>query len=300
MGTVLEITICDYSLTHGRQMVDALFAAAARLDSLFTTFAPDSPLSRLNAQAGREASRVPPDVAAIVSLSLHYWQLTHGTFDVTVGPLVQLWRQAAARHTRPSPTVVQHVRARVGSEHIRLWPDGRLVLTRPGMAIDLGGIGKGFALDRLANLLKAHPASHTLLDFGRSSMWALGAPPDADGWRILVQHPNGRIVGLITLRDQALSVSGSLAQSFEIEGQRYGHVIDPRTGEPLQRDLLACVIAPSATQAEALSKAVLILGAPEGLALLEQFPGVAGMLVEASGQRWESPGWTQTVAFTPL
>ncbi len=137
------------------------------------------------------------------------------------------------------------------------------------MAIDLGGIGKGYALDQLTNLLRKQGLSQALLDFGQSSIWALGAPPDAEGWHLLVQQPDGETVGIITLRDQALSVSGSLGQTFVVNGNRYGHVIDPHSGEPLQRDLLACVIAPSATQAEALSKALLILGEHRGIILLQ-------------------------------
>ena len=107
-------------------------------------------------------------------------------------------------------------------------------------------------------------------------------------------------MGVITLHDQALSVSGSLGQSVTVNGQRYGHVIDPRSGEPLRRDLLACVIAPSAAQAEALSKALLILGEQQGIALLQRLPGVEGVLLDAGGQRWMTRGWAQAVAFAPL
>ncbi|MBI3303593.1 MAG: FAD:protein FMN transferase, partial [Deltaproteobacteria bacterium] len=188
---------------------------------------------------------------------------------------------------------------RVGSEKLQLSSDGRVSLTRRGMAIDLGGIGKGYALDQLAVRLRTQGIANALLDFGQSSIWALGAPPDAPGWRLLVQQPDGRTAGVITLRDQALSVSGSLGQSVTINGQRYGHVIDPRSGEPLRRDLLACVIAPSAAQAEALSKALLILGEQEGIALLRDLPGVEGLLTEASGQRWMTAGWAQATAFVP-
>ena len=300
MGTVLEITLCSTDTAQDQQTLAALFTSAARLDSLLTTFSPHSPLSRLNARAGRGAQPVPPEVAEVLSLSLSYWRLTGGTFDVTVGPLMALWRQAAVTHTLPSPAAVQRARARVGSEKLRLSSAGRVSLTRTGMAIDLGGIGKGYALDQLAGLLSKQGITNALLDFGQSSMWALGAPPDAAGWRLLVQQPDGGTVGVITLHDQALSVSGSLGQSVTVNGQRYGHVIDPRSGEPLRRDLLACVIAPSAAQAEALSKALLILGEQQGIALLQRLPGVEGVLLDAGGQRWMTKGWAQAVAFAPL
>ena len=221
MGTVLEITLCSTDTAQDQQTLAALFTSAARLDSLLTTFSPHSPLSRLNARAGRGAQPVPPEVAEVLSLSLSYWRLTGGTFDVTVGPLMALWRQAAVTHTLPSPAAVQRARARVGSEKLRLSSAGRVSLTRTGMAIDLGGIGKGYALDQLAGLLSKQGITNALLDFGQSSMWALGAPPDAAGWRLLVQQPDGGTVGVITLHDQALSVSGSLGQSVTVNGQRY-------------------------------------------------------------------------------
>ena len=291
MGTVLEITLCAPDTAQGQHTLETLFTSATHLDALFTTFSPDSPVSHLNLLAGRGAQTVPPEVADILSLSLSYWQLTGRTFDVTVGPLMALWRQAAATHTLPSPAAVRRARSRVGSEKVKLSAGDQVILTRSGMALDFGGIGKGYALDRLAEVLKAQGLSAALLDFGQSSIWALGAPPDAAGWRLLLQQPNGGTVGIITLHDQALSVSGSFGQPFAVNGARYGHVIDPRSGKPLRRDLLACVLAPSAAQAEALSKALLILSEHEGIALLQRLPKVEGLLVEAGGQRWMTPGW---------
>ena len=297
MGTVLEVTLCGTDPVHNRHTSQKLFRTAARLDSLLTTYSPDSPVSHLNTIAGQGAVPVPREVLDALSLSIHYWKLTGGTFDITVGPLMDLWRQANAP---PSPVTLQRTLSQIGSEKIMLSPQGTVALVRKDMALDLGGIGKGFALDRMVAVLKEQHVEHALLDFGQSSQWALGTPPDAEGWRLLVRLPNGVSAGIITLRDQALSVSGSLGQSFTVGGQRYGHVIDPRTGHPIQRDLLACVVAPSAAQAEALSKALLILGETEGIALLEHLPSVEGALIETHGQHWETTGWSQIVSFVSL
>ncbi len=294
MGTVLEVTLCGTHAQHQRRTSEALFQTATRLDGLLTTYSPDSPVSHLNAQAGQGAVAVPPEVVALLSLSLDYWHQTHRTFDITVGPLMALWRQT---EYPPSSTALQKTLAQVGSEKITLSPQGAVTLSQTDMALDLGGIGKGFALDRMVRVLKEHQMSHALLDFGQSSQWAVGTPPNAEGWRLLVRQPNGQAAGTITLRDQALSVSGSLGQSVTVAGRRYGHVIDPRTGHPIQRDLLACVVAPSAARAEALSKAFLILGESEGAALLERLPGVEGLLIEANGKHWQTTGWTRSVSF---
>jgi thiamine biosynthesis lipoprotein len=300
MGTVLEITLCAPATSQNRDTIASLFATAMRFDTLLTTISPDSLLSRLNARAGHGPQPVPPEVTDILSQSLRYWQLTKGTFDVTIGPLMALWRQAEETRTLPSPAAIRRARARVGSEKIALSTAGTISLTREGMSIDLGGIGKGYTLDRLVDLLRAQGLTSVLLDFGQSSIWALGQPPDAAGWRLLVRQPDGNSVGVVTLHDQALSVSGSFGQSFSVNGRQYGHIIDPRTGTPLGRNLLACVIAPNAAQAEALSKALLILGEQQGIALLQRLPEVEGILIEIGGQRWMTTGWTHAVAFKPL
>jgi thiamine biosynthesis lipoprotein len=146
-----------------------------------------------------------------------------------------------------------------------------------------------------------------LLSFGQSSMRAVGAPPGARGWRILLRRPDvadgpreSAFAGVLTLRDRSLSVSGSLGQWVEIAGRRYGHVIDPRSGRPLERRLVSAVVAPDATLAEALSKALLVLGEDEGMALLDGLPEVEGWLADADGRQWSTRGWAEAVRFEPL
>lgn len=301
MGTVLQVTLCHAEAWQNQAAADQLFASATRLDQLLTTFSAESTISRLNAHAGRGPQAVPVEVATILSLSRQYWQLTHGSFDITVGPLMNVWRQAATTQALPSPVALQQARVRVGSDKLVLGSDGTVALARSGMVLDLGGIGKGYALDSVSAALTARGVVNALLDFGQSSMVALGHPPDARaGWRLLLRSPSGQTVGVVTLRDQSLSVSGNFGQDFVIRGQRYGHVLDPRIGQPLRRDLLACVLAPSAAQAEALSKALLVLGEREGIALLERLPGVEGLLHEGNGHRWMTAGWASATAFVPL
>jgi thiamine biosynthesis lipoprotein len=131
-------------------------------------------------------------------------------------------------------------------------------------------------------------------------VWALGRPPDAAGWRLLARGPGASDLGVLTLVDGALSGSGSLGQWVEIGGVRYGHVLDPRTGRPLQRRRQALVTAPDGALAEALSKAVLVLGEGEGLALVASLPGCEALLVDADGRAWRTPGWDAAVSFEPV
>ncbi|MBM4257344.1 MAG: FAD:protein FMN transferase [Deltaproteobacteria bacterium] len=295
MGTVLEITLC-----HGQQAAaqfDALFAQVSNLEAQLTTFSPTSTVSQLNARAGQGPMAVPPAVHELLTLSLRYWQQTRGTFDVTVGPIVTAWRQATDTNTFPSKDALRQARGRTGARFLSLSKDGHAALQRTGMRLDLGGIGKGYAIDKLKEVLHQQNA---LLNFGQSSIWALGTPTDAPGWRLIVQRPNGEPAGVVTLRDQALSISGTMGQPFVINGQSYGHIIDPRSGQPLQRNLQACVLAPTATQAEALSKALLVLGEKQGIALLHETPNVEGLLLDTDGHHWMTKGWQTATQFVLL
>jgi thiamine biosynthesis lipoprotein len=294
MGTVLDIEV-----TGGdRALLELLFARAAALDAMLTRFDPESPLSRLNAASGGGPVALPAELLELLEFSRDAARATHGAFDVTVGPLVDLWWRAAGRGTPPSAGELAAARARVGSERIEL-RDGRATLLSRGSSVDLGGIAKGYALDALVALLRARGAGSALLCFGGSSLHALGAPPDGDGWRVLLHDAGGDFAGVVTLRDRALSVSGSLGQSFEIAGRRYGHVIDPRSGRPLERARVAAVVADSGARAEALSKALLVLGEREGIDLIDALPDAEAVLLDADGRRFETKGWQSATEFEP-
>jgi thiamine biosynthesis lipoprotein len=300
MGTVLEIALHGLESQPAARVLDDLYEVAAGLDSLLSVYQPDSDISRLNRAAGRGPQQVDAAVAEILRLSIAYSDLTRGAFDVTIGPLVELWEEAVARDAVPTAAELADARRRVGSNQIDVESDGAVSLAREGMKIDLGGIAKGHALDRMLPLLARHGVESALLNFGQSSSWALGAPPGSPGWRLLVRGPDGGFTGTITLRDQALSVSGRVGQWVEIGGRRYGHVIDPRSGELLTGQRQAIVVAREAALAEALSTALLVLDVEAGLAVVAAQPDCEGLLIEESGELRSTPGWASAVRFEPL
>jgi len=299
MGTVLEITLVGHDAGALPDTLARLFAEAERLDALLSNWNSASDVSRLNASAGRGAHSVAPEVADLLGRSRELTKLTRGSFDVTVGPLVALWSEAGGRGELPSRAAVAEALGAVGGERVLVGADGRVALPE-GTAVNLGGVAKGYALDRMLPLLDRAGVEAALLSFGQSSTWALGAPPGASGWRLLARAPDGGFAGVLTLRDRALSVSGSFGSFAEIAGRRFGHVLDPRSGEPLEEDREALVVAPDATLAEALSKALLVLGAREGLALVTAQPGCEALLLDASGRAERTPGWDAAVAWQPL
>jgi thiamine biosynthesis lipoprotein len=297
MGTVLEIRLPDAPEDGSGPGLDALFARVERLEREVSTFEPASALSRLNAAAGAGPQPVPPDLSRLLELSLAYSRETLGSFDVTVGPLVDTWEEAAARNALPGADALAQARARVGPDRLRV-RGGRAALDA-GARVEVGGIAKGYALDVLVRDLRERGVERALLDFGGSSLHALGAPPGEPGWRVLVRDAAGGFAGIATLRDRALSVSGSFGRSRVIAGRRLGHVIDPRSGWPLERAELAAVTADSAARAEAFSKALLVLGPDQGIALLER-TGVEGLLVHEDGRRAQTRGFAAAVRFEPL
>jgi thiamine biosynthesis lipoprotein len=298
MGTVLEIRLPDASPARGRPLLESLFARAEALDAELSSFRPESALSRLNRAAGGGWHPVPPDLARLLELSLRYSAETRGSFDVTVAPLVALWTTAAERGELPDAASLAHAREQVGARKLRVGAAGASLA--PGAAVDLGGIAKGYATDALARELRARGVERALLDFGGSSLHALGAPPGERGWRVLVRDAAGGFAGVATLRDQALSVSGSFGQSRTIPGRRFGHVIDPRSAWPLERAALAAVVSGSGARAEALSKALLVLGPREGIALVESRADAEGLLVLEDGSRHQTRGFGAAVAFEPM
>ena len=300
MGTVLEITLRAPDEDAGDAALAELFGAAHQLEGLLTLFDAESPLSRLNRAAGQGVQAVDAELAELLSRARDHAALTGGAFDVTVGPLAALWKRAAVRNALPSEAELSAALARVGWENVRVLRGGRVALETSGVAVDLGGIAKGWALDRMRVILERRQIDSALLNFGQSSVWALGRPDAAGAWQLLARGPGDGFLGVLQLQDVALSVSGSLGQSVEIDGRRFGHIVDPRTGRALQRRRQALVVGPDATLAEALSKAVLVLGEVEGLGLVAAQPGCEALLMDADGGIWRTPGWDTATGFSSL
>ena len=256
MGTLLEITLDAPSEESGRAWIRGAVAEARRLDAELSSFREDSALSALNLQAGAGPQLVPPDLFRILEQSMALSAATGGAFDVTVSPFVRLWQQTGDEGRRPSPGEIAEARRRVGYERVRLSSPDEVELP-PGMAVELGGIGKGYAVDRMVEVLRREGARSALVNFGGSSIAALGPPEPAAGWPVWIEH-GAALEGPLTLRDAALSTSATLGGSERLAERGIGHLIDPRSGRALEHEGQATVLAPTATEAEAWSKALLV------------------------------------------
>jgi FAD:protein FMN transferase len=278
MGTIAQITIADGASDAA---FEAGFAALRRVDASMSLYRSESQLVRVNAHAAEHAEPVDPDLFACLTRARVLSDLTDGAFDVTVLPLLRAWGAYPDLTYLPAGRIDA-----VGWGGLLLDPVAHAVrFRRVGMGIDLGGIAKGFALDRARAALAAAGVPRAVVDLG-GNLALVGDGP-ADGWRIAVRDPADpdATLGVLVLdRDQAVSTSGNYARDFPTEGWRVpSHVFDPRTGRPVPGKLAVTVWAPDATTADALSTALLVLG-PEGAAdVLARLPDVGALFVDDAG-----------------
>ncbi len=276
MGTTFRIVMFAPDSATAADAAAGAFAMIAALDRLFSDYDPSSEVSRLGEVAGREGGReVSRELHDILSIARTWSERTGGAFDVTVGPLTRLWRWSARRGELPDSARLAAARAAVGWRYLELDGPARAVrLTRPGMAIDLGGIAKGYAADAALAELARRGLRSALVDAGGDI--ATGeAPPGEAGWRVAVDA-DGAADGparTVVLASAGVATSGDHFRYFEADGVRYSHVLDPRTGLGVTRPMAVTVIAPDATTADVLASTLSVMDEAAGRALVASVPG---------------------------
>jgi len=260
---------CTFEVTLPAELDRYLDVAKAALDEVdaleaqLTIFRDSSELSAINRQAAFSPVAVEPRLFELLGTCERLCRETDGAFDITSTPLSRVWGFLRRQGRIPSPEEIAAARAAVGMGHVRLDPAARTVaFDHPEVSLNLGSIGKGYALDRVAESMQAAGVPTALLTAGQSSIRALGGGPTGEGYVVGVRDPSDhtRRFGTVRLRDCALGVSGAGEQSFEVDGRRYGHVLDPRTGWPVESRALSAVVAPTAALADALTTAVFVGG----------------------------------------
>lgn len=229
-----------------------------RLDRMMSNYIPTSELSEINKRAGREAVKTGPEMFELLQKCTDYSRASNGAFDITVGPLMKVWGFYKGSGRLPHRAEIRGALARVGYQKVRLDAANRTVrFDRDGMEIDLGGIGKGYAVDRMVDVLRRNGIAAALISASGSSIYALGAPPsEPRGWKISIKNPKSRSTTIqdIYLKDQSMSTSGNYEKFFFAEGRMWSHIMDPRTGYPAQGVLSVSVIAPRTLDSEAWTK----------------------------------------------
>lgn len=262
-----------------------------RIDRLMSHYKADSPLSRINREAARHPVAVEAELLDFIAESLRYTRDSHGAFDITVGPLMKAWGFFRGDGRMPSDAELNAARRHVGIEHVVLnREDSTIRFDEDGVELDLGGIAKGYAVDRVVHVLRERHVTAALVSAGGSTIYGLGAPPGRDAWEVSLQDPldSRKAARVVQLKDRALSVAGSSEKSFESRGVRYSHIMDPRTGRPVQGILSVAVIADTGTAGDALDDAFFVLGPSGSRELLAQLVGTDAFFFAPDGRR----AWT--------
>jgi thiamine biosynthesis lipoprotein len=266
MGTEFTVVAYGSDAKYLGEVANEIFAEIDRLDAQMSNYKAESEISTLNRAAARRPVIVEPALFGLLQDSLRYSRETNGAFDITVGPLMQAWGFFRGQGRSPSRAELAAALDCVGYGHVHLDAGRREVrFDRQGVELDLGGIAKGYAVDRAVEILRENGVTAALVSSGTSTLYALGAPPEERGWRVNVRDPfkAGKVADVVWLKNYSLSASGSYEKFFTLRGKTYAHIMDPRTGRPVENMLATAVLAPSATQSDALSTAFFVLG-PQG------------------------------------
>ena len=282
MGSEFKIVLYSPDEPTARRACRLAFDRIAALDAIFSDYQPESELMRLCDHAGGPPVPVSEDLFTILQRSKQTYERSSGAFDVTVGPVVRLWRRARRERKLPAPATLNRALALVSCRFMILDPEKRTVqLTKPGMKLDLGGIAKGYASDAAIRVLKEQGITRALVA-GAGDIVMSGPPPDSKGWRIGIarlEDPNLPPERFLLLHDVAISTSGDTERYVEIDGKRYSHIVDPKTGLGVVDRCSVTVVAPDGATADALDTAVYCLGPDRGLPLIESTPHTSGYIV---------------------
>ena len=280
MGSSFELIVVEKDEDTARRRLEEGFSEIQRIEALLTEFSSDSQTALLNKYAGERPVTVDPEVYQLMERCQHLARLTQGAFDISAGALKVLYNFKERQAHRPDAVRLAETLAAVGHRHIQLSSD-TVFLSKKGMRIGFGAIGKGYAADRVRALWQSQQVTAGVIN-ASGDLTAWGRQPDGQPWRVGIADPRdpSRILLWLPVENAAVATSGNYEQYFEIEGVRYSHNIDPRTGIPVRGIKSATVISPSAELSDALATAVTVMGVTAGLHLIDQLPDVHGIIID--------------------
>ena len=292
MGTRVYVQLWADDPEKGNAAITAVMDEMRRLDNLMSHYKPDSQLSQINQGAAAGPVQVDPELFDLIKLSTHFSEITEGAFDITYASVGYLYNYPL--HVRPTEEQIRTALPAVNWRNLEFDATHHTIrFGRPGMRIDLGGIAKGYAVDRGVAILKARGIQHALVTAGGDSRLLgdhLGRP-----WLVSIAHPDDphnpeKVVTRIPLSDAAVSTSGDYERYFDEDGVRYHHIIDPHTGHPANKVRSATVIGPTATQTDGLSKTAFVLGPERALEIINRLPDFDAVFVTPTGRLLYSKG----------
>jgi len=289
MGTVVEIKVVGKDQAKAKEAIEEAFGEIEKVNSLMSTYIEESEVSLLNREG---MARVSGQTLEVIEEALRMSSLSKGAFDITVRPLINLWRKARKEKKLPSREEIEGALSLVGFKGIEIEEDV-VRLKSAGMEIDLGGIAKGYAVDKAIEALKDAGIENALVNAG-GDIYALGLRSSKKPWTIGIQHPRekNKILATVKVTNKAVTTSGDYERYFTLDGVRYSHIISPKTGYPVSEvPMSVSIIAQNCTLADALATACFVLGPDEGTKLIESLPQVEGMIIGNKMNISYSKGW---------
>ena len=289
MGTRIYVELWDTDAAHGEASIDAVMAEMRRIDELMSHYKPESELSSINQHAADAPVVVDKELFDLIKLSTHYSEITEGAFDITYASVGYLYNYPD--HIRPTEAQIKAALPAVNWRNMKFDDAHHSVFfEHKGMRIDLGGIGKGYAVDRGIDILQKRGIQHAVVTAGGDSR--IIGDRMGRAWLVAIRHPDdpNKVVTRIPLSDAAMSTSGDYERYFDEKGVRYHHIIDPKTGHSASKVRSATIIGPTATQTDGMSKTAFVLGPEKALEIINRMPEYDAVFVAPDGKVFYSNG----------
>lgn len=282
MGTQFTLFLYSANQTDAAAEADEVFDEIDRLEQLLSNYRDTSELSRINAHAAEQTITTDPEVIRFLQDSLHWSAASDGTFDITVGKLMKAWGFYRHQGRIPDPNEISKLRAATGWQKLQVDPNKRTVhFAAPGVELDPGGIGKGFAVEAAIRILREDGVTSAMLSAGSSTVYGLGAPPHKRGWPVVIVGPlpSKARLSVVMLRDTSLSSADCSQKNFVANGHLYCHIMDPRTLRPVEGRVQVTIVDPSATASDALSNVLFVDDPDRSFQILREYAPEAHALV---------------------
>jgi len=299
MGTVIEITLIADDEEKANKAALQAFQETKRIETLMSPWLDSSDVTRINRSSGKERVKVSPETMEVIKKAQKISELSEGGFDITVGPLTELWRRAREKKTPPSIEDVKEKLNLVNFKNIEMDQEGKVFLKKKDMAIDLGGIAKGYAVDRAFDVLRSLGYKNMIVNAGGDLR--VGGTKNKQPWSIGIQNPreSQKILARISVSDTALATSGDYEKYFIYQGKRYHHIFNPKDGFPTDDCQSVTVLCKEGMIADALATAVFVLGREKGYSLCQKLEGVDCIIVDKKGKTIFPPSLKDRISSGP-
>lgn len=299
MDTIMHLTAYG---PNAAKAIDEAFSRVDEIENMASSSISASDVSKINEAAGKEYVKVHPEIINIIETSVKYSKISNGAFDITISPLIKLWGIGTDEEKVPTDSEIKEKLALVNYNDISInEADSSVKLMKEGMAIDLGGVAKGFTADEIVKIFEKHGIKSAIINLGGSSIYTLGEKPDKTLWSIAIQHPrkekNEGSIGIVKLNQAALSTSGDYQRFFIKDGKRYHHILDTSTGYPADKGVISdMVLVDSSIEnpnmvADILTKITFLSGVDKGLKIIDSLEGVSCMAVTTDYKLYKSSRW---------